>query len=74
MPSTKHQFNVVLDEATEGLIWDLVSEERTTPTKILRSLIATHPRILAKAEEKGVIPEPLNAEWGGKREAKKQDV
>lgn len=72
MPTKKQQYNMILDDVTDDLLWEIVAEEKTTATKALRALIATHPRIVAKAKARGVTPQPELAGWGGKRTIEKR--
>lgn len=71
MPSKKQQFNIVLDENTESLLWLLVGKRKTKPNQVIRDLIATHPDIMREANQVGVTPAPEVVNHGGRHQQRK---
>lgn len=65
MPSTKQQYNVVLDSATERALWLVCAEMQVTPTIAIRRLLATHPDVVSRAVS---VPLPDSVNAGGKRQ------
>lgn len=72
MPSTKQQFNLVLDDITRSIIWEIAGEREELPINVIRSLLATHPDVQHKAQARGVVPQPESVGWGGRRKAKSE--
>lgn len=70
MPSKRKQYNVVLDDNTEQLLWNRAAKRQKQPQELIRFLIANHPEILEEAELAGITPQPESVGWGGKRKVK----
>lgn len=66
MPSDRKQFNVVLDDGTEELLFQLVAIDHVNATQMIKSLLASHPRILQQAEITGIQPDPASVKHGRK--------
>lgn len=66
MPSSRKQFNFVVDDITEELIFQLVAIDHVSPTKLIKDLIATHPRIISQAQLAGLTPMPETIRHGRK--------
>lgn len=64
MPSSRKQYNFVLDDNTEELIYQLVAIDHSTVNNVIKSLLATHPRIVERAELTGIQPDPDSVKHG----------
>lgn len=64
MPTTKQQYNTVLDDTTDVALWRLCGQWRCKPTEAIRRLLATHPEIITVADG---TPAPQSAKHGGNR-------
>jgi hypothetical protein len=71
MASKKKQYNVVFDDNTDNLLWEVIADLKMTPTKAIRELIATHPAIIAKGKQLGISPDPDTTSHGGVRDVGK---
>ena len=50
MPTKRKQYNLVLNDAIEHVLWHVGADLRLSNSDAIRELLATHPTMLAKAQ------------------------